>query len=87
VLGIDLREPARASELAEAYVYDYVRQNVNAPADFTSPDNLALDKSGNLYITEDPSTPPGADIWAATPVPGKPASVGAEGSPPVITIP
>ena len=33
-------------------------QGVNAPADFTNPDNLALDKNGNLYITEDTTTPP-----------------------------
>jgi hypothetical protein len=67
VLGIDLREPRGGRDHATALVYDYVRAGVNAPADFTSPDNLALDKAGNLYITEDPSTPPGADIWVATP--------------------
>ena len=36
-----------------AFVSDYVRQGVNAPADFNNPDNLALDKRGNLFITED----------------------------------
>jgi uncharacterized protein len=65
ILGIDLREPAGGSSHATAFVFDYVRSGVNAPADFRSPDNLALDKAGNLYITEDPSTPPGADIWVA----------------------
>jgi uncharacterized protein len=67
VLGIDLREPAGGQEHATAFVYDFVRRGVNAPAEFRSPDNLALDKAGNLYITEDPSTPPGADIWVGTP--------------------
>ena len=50
-----------------AFVSDYVRQGVNAPADFNNPDNLALDKSGNLFITEDTTTPPGMDIWMAAP--------------------
>jgi uncharacterized protein len=70
VLGIDLREATGGGEHATAYVYDYVRRGLNAPVDFSSPDNLALDKAGNLYITEDPSTPPGADIWTATPAEG-----------------
>jgi len=48
-------------------VSDYVRQGVHAPADFTNPDNLALDKNGNLYITEDTVVPPGMDIWVALP--------------------
>jgi len=48
-----------------ARVVDYVRAGVNAPADFTNPDNLALDKAGNLFITEDTTTPPGMDIWMA----------------------
>jgi hypothetical protein len=34
-------------------VYDYVRQAVKAPAGFTNPDNLALDRAGNLFITEE----------------------------------
>ena len=50
-----------------AFVSDYVRQGVNAPADFSNPDNLALDKAGNLFITEDTATPPGMDIWMASP--------------------
>lgn len=67
VLGIDLREPGGGRDHATAFVFDYVRAGVNAPADFTSPDNLALDKAGNLYIAEDPpGNPVGADIWVAT---------------------
>lgn len=84
VLGIDLRpgkgkhgddddndggdHGRRGGADNRAYVFDYVRAGVNAPADFTAPDNLALDKAGNLYIAEDPSgNPVGADIWAAYP--------------------
>jgi secreted PhoX family phosphatase len=70
VLGIDLREPASGSEHLSAFVYDYVRVGENAPEDFEAPDNLALDRNGNLYITEDPpQNPPGkgADIWVAEP--------------------
>jgi secreted PhoX family phosphatase len=70
VLGVDLREPGSAGDHGTAFVYDFVRRGVNAPADFRSPDNVALDKVGNLYITEDPSTPPGADIWVGTPAAG-----------------
>jgi len=71
VLGIDLREPRGGSDHATAFVYDYVRDGLNAPADFDLPDNLALDKAGNLYIAEDPGTAPrlgrGDDIWTAEP--------------------
>jgi hypothetical protein len=63
VLRVDLREPRSGSDHGSAFVTDYVRRGVNAPADFTNPDNLALDKNGNLYITEDTTTPPGMDIW------------------------
>ena len=49
-------------------MYDYVRQGANVTADFSSPDNLALDKAGNLFIAEDPAVnPQGADIWMAAP--------------------
>jgi uncharacterized protein len=65
ILRIDLREPAGSAEHETALVSDYVRRGVNAPVDFTNPDNLALDKNGNLYITEDTITPPGMDIWVA----------------------
>ena len=65
VLRIDLREPAGGAGHDTAFVSDYVRRGVNAPTDFTNPDNLALDKHGNLFITEDTATPPGMDIWVA----------------------
>ena len=69
ILGIDLREPEGGRKHSTAFVYDYVKIGLNAPADFEMPDNLALDKNGNLYITEDPATAPttgrGDDIWVA----------------------
>ncbi len=66
VLAIDLD----GATGAPVTVSDYVRDGVNAPADFDAPDNLALDRSGNLYITEDPggSSPSktiGDDVWFA----------------------
>jgi uncharacterized protein len=77
VLAIDLRAPVGAGSHTTAFVSNYVQAGVNAPASpannaFTLPDNLALDPSGNLYITEDPggSSPTktdGDDIWMATP--------------------
>jgi hypothetical protein len=67
VLRIELREPRGGSDHGTAFVSDYVLQGLNAPADFTNPDNLALDKNGNLYITEDTTAPPGMDIWVAVP--------------------
>jgi glycerophosphoryl diester phosphodiesterase len=59
------------------FVSDYVLAGVNVPADqFDAPDNLALDKDGNLFITEDPSTATttglGDDIWVAKPGNGNP---------------
>ena len=36
-----------------------------AVENLANPDNLALDKNGNRYITEDTTTPPGMDIWVA----------------------
>jgi hypothetical protein len=76
VLAIDLssREPGHRGQV---FVSDYVRNGVNAPTDFTFPDNLALDKAGNLYISEDPGGTAaggktlGDDVWAA---PFNPAS-------------
>jgi secreted PhoX family phosphatase len=53
------------------FVSDYARAGVNAPADFINPDNLALDKHGNLYIAEDSTTPPGNDLWVAVPRSGR----------------
>jgi secreted PhoX family phosphatase len=73
VVGIGLRESSGAGQHETAFVYDYVREGLNAPADFDFPDNVALDKNGNLFITEDPpSNPVGADIWVATPSAGRP---------------
>ena len=72
IIAIDLREPQGDSDHATAFVYDYVRIGLNAPADFEMPDNLALSKSGDLYIAEDPgggspSKTKGDDIWMASP--------------------
>ena len=72
VLEIDLREPAGGSAHATAHVSDYVRVGLNTTTEFSMPDNLALDRAGNLYIAEDPGgTFPGKhsgdDIWVATP--------------------
>ena len=72
VIAIDLREPQGGSDHATAFVYDYVRIGLNAPADFEMPDNLALSKSGDLYIAEDPgggspTKQKGDDIWMASP--------------------
>ena len=72
IIAIDLREPQGGSDHATAFVYDYVRIGLNAPADFEMPDNLALSKSGDLYIAEDPggnsaTKHKGDDIWMATP--------------------
>lgn len=71
VIAIDLLEP-NDTDQATAFVYDYVRWGVNATSEFEMPDNLALDKQGNLYIAEDPggsfpSKTKGDDIWVATP--------------------
>jgi hypothetical protein len=68
VLAIDLDPPGNSFE---AYVTDYVREGLNAPADFDFPDNLALDQFGNLYVTEDPGGTAasgktmGDDVWFA----------------------
>jgi secreted PhoX family phosphatase len=75
VIGIDLREAAGGSSHSTAFVFDYVKWGVNAdPVEFEMPDNLALDRAGNLYIAEDPATAPttkrGDDIWVATPPTG-----------------
>jgi secreted PhoX family phosphatase len=64
VIGIDLKSLGNS-----AFVFDFVRAGVNAPADFEFPDNLVLDPGGALFITEDPgragTTGRGDDIWAA----------------------
>jgi uncharacterized protein len=70
VLRIDLREPGGGQAHDTAFVAEYVRAGVNAPLDFESPDNLALDKVGNLYITEDGPGIVGNDVWVAIPATG-----------------
>jgi uncharacterized protein len=64
ILRIDLRHPGGADTVR---VSDYVRAGDNAPTDFQNPDNLALDKNGNLYITEDGPDDVGDDVWVAIP--------------------
>jgi len=72
VLAIDLSYQGGKEK---AFVYEYLRAGVNAPLDFNAPDNLALDRSGNLYIAEDPggnfpAKTRGDDIWTAEPSAG-----------------
>jgi hypothetical protein len=44
----------------------YVSNFIEGVPGFSSPDNLALSPSGDLFVTEDPgSVPVGDDIWAA----------------------
>ena len=54
-----------------AFVSNYVKVGENVSNDFLMPDNVALDHTGRLFITEDPgsagSTGQGDDIWVATP--------------------
>ncbi len=71
VLAIDL-SAGRGDRRGQVFVSDYVRDGVNAPTDFDFPDNLALDKDGNLFITEDPgggapTKTMGDDIWVSQP--------------------
>lgn len=76
VLAVDLKAPAGGATDATAFVHQYVKAGVNAPADFESPDNLAMDPVGNLYIAEDPGGSSnsgktrGDDIWVAFPAEG-----------------
>lgn len=78
VIAIDLREPQSGAEHATAFVYDYVAWGVNVDHEFEMPDNLALDRHGNLYIAEDPGGSfrngtgkiKGDDIWRAAPTRG-----------------
>jgi len=75
VLAIRLRNDGTA------FVSNYVKVGENASNDFLMPDNVALDHTGRLFITEDPgsagSTGQGDDIWVATPGddPGQAGSV------------
>jgi secreted PhoX family phosphatase len=65
VLAIELRNNGTA------FVSNYVKVGENVSNDFLMPDNVALDHTGRLFITEDPgsagSTRQGDDIWVATP--------------------
>lgn len=75
VLAVELRQPAGDKAHGTAHVSSYVEAGVNAPADFAAPDNLVADRSGNLYISEDPggntaSGKRGDDIWVAAANPG-----------------
>jgi uncharacterized protein len=64
VIAIDVRDSD------EPFAYPYVGPeagNTENP-DFVNADNVALDRKGNLAITEDPpGNPIGADIWVAEP--------------------
>jgi secreted PhoX family phosphatase len=60
----------RAQPNGRMLVYNFVARGLNTTAEFDSPDNLAIDPSGNIYITEDPggntqSGKKGDDIWVA----------------------
>ena len=72
VIAVDL------SSKNSPFAYQYVGAEAGnaAPPEFDSPDNLALDRQGNLAITEDPGgVPPakmmGDDIWIAEPQGGR----------------
>jgi uncharacterized protein len=72
VVAIDLSRSRRPFAYDYVFTADHPASSsgaANAPAgEFDSPDNLALDRKGNLAITEDPSTNTvGADIWVAAP--------------------
>ena len=73
IIAVDLRERTGGSTHSTAFVYDYVKPGINtSAADFSMPDNLALDPAGNLYIAEDPggsfaTKKNGDDIWLARP--------------------
>ena len=65
VLAIDVSSSERP------FAYDYVGKqagNASEAAGFDAPDNLALDREGNLVIAEDPpGNPIGADYFVAAP--------------------
>ena len=67
VLAVQLRNDGTA------IVSNYVKVGEDVSNDFLMPDNVALDHTGRLFITEDPgsagSTGQGDDIWVATPGP------------------
>jgi len=69
VLAIDLSSKERP--FGYFYVNNQPRPTSptpNASAEFDAPDNLALDRDGNLAISEDPpGNAVGADVWIAAP--------------------
>jgi uncharacterized protein len=77
VLAVDLRHENRPFIYHYAFVQSHPSETgtgtPNAPiAEFQRPDNLALDREGNLAMTEDPGgTPPtktrGDDVWIIAP--------------------
>lgn len=74
VFAIDLSNHKRPFGYQYAYVAPLgsTTAPANATAEFDGPDNLALDRKGNLAITEDPGGEPpaktkGDDIWIAAP--------------------
>ena len=70
VLAIDLSRSQRP------FAYDYVGKqagNASEAGGFDAPDNLALDRRGNLVVAEDPpNNPVGADYFVAAPPRGRP---------------
>lgn len=86
VLEIDLREPKGGEDHGTAFVSEYVSRSINATPEFEMPDNLALDRAGNLFISEDPGGTfssgkrKGDDIWMAAPNSG-----GQNGASPSVT--
>jgi len=64
VMNVDLRDPARPF----AYPYAGPAAGNATPPVFTSSDNLALDRKGNLAIAEDGGSQGGGDdVWIAAP--------------------
>ena len=71
VLAVDLTRRDRPF----AYQYVGAESGNAASPEFDAPDNLALDRKGNLVITEDPGGEPpaktqGDDVWVAAPPKG-----------------
>lgn len=83
VIAIDLDpdNSGNGNGTDKAFVYNYVARGLNVTNDFSMPDNLALDRDGNLWITEDPGggfssgKRIGDDIWVAQPNQGNEPSV------------
>ena len=76
------RDRDRPAEPDQAFAYPYVGADAgNTDATFRNPDNVALDRAGNLAITEDSSTPPEVDVWIAAPPKGGKGSDAKGGAP------